>query len=51
VDPGFNLDPLVIAQIEPQLGGYDVVQAREACRATLERLRATPGIASRPNRR
>jgi putative ABC transport system permease protein len=45
-DPGFNLDPLVIAQIEPKLGGYDPVQGREAHRAILERLRSTPGIES-----
>ena len=45
-DPGFNLDPLVIAQIEPKLGGYDAAQGREAHRAILERLRATPGIES-----
>ncbi len=32
-DPGFNLDPLVVAQIEPKLGGYDAVQGREASRA------------------
>ena len=24
-DPGFELDPLVVAQIEPKLGGYDAV--------------------------
>jgi predicted permease len=45
-DPGFDFAPLVIAQIEPKLGGYDVVRGREAHRALLERLRATPGIAS-----
>jgi predicted permease len=45
-EPGFDLDPLVIAQVEPKLGGYDAVQGREAHRAILERLRATPGIES-----
>ena len=45
-DPGFALDPLVVAQIDPKLGGYDEVQGREAHRAVLERLRATPGIES-----
>jgi predicted permease len=45
-DPGFNLDPLVIAQIEPKLGGYGEAQGREAHRAVLERLRSTPGIES-----
>lgn len=43
-DPGFNLDPLVVSQIEPKLGGYDAVRGREAQRVVLERLRATPGI-------
>ena len=43
-DPGFKLDPLAVAQIEPKLGGYDAVQGREAHRALLERLRSTPGI-------
>jgi predicted permease len=45
-DPGFILDPLVIAQVEPKLGGYDITRGREAHRALLERLRSTPGIAS-----
>ncbi len=45
-EPGFSLDPLVVAQVEPKLGGYDTVRGREARRAVLERLRATPGIES-----
>ena len=45
-DPGFSLDPLVVAHIEPKLGGYDEVQGREIRRAVLERLRATAGIES-----
>jgi len=45
-DPGFNLDPLVVAQVEPKLGGYDAVRGREAQRVVLERLRATPGVES-----
>ena len=45
-DPGFDLEPLVVAQIEPKLGGYDDAQSREARRAVLERLRSTPGIES-----
>ena len=45
-DPGFTLDPLVVSQIEPKLGGYDTAQGREAQRAVLERLRSTPGIES-----
>jgi predicted permease len=45
-DPGFALEPLVIAEIDPRLGGYDVVKSQETRRAVLERLRATPGIAA-----
>jgi len=45
-DPGFNLDPLVVAQIEPKLGGYDALRGREAQRAVLEKLRAMPNIES-----
>jgi putative ABC transport system permease protein len=45
-NPGFDLNPLVVAQVEPKLGGYDSVQGREANRALLARLRSTPGIES-----
>lgn len=45
-DPGFDLEPLVVAQVEPKLGGYDTARGREARRAVLETLRATPGIES-----
>jgi predicted permease len=45
-DPGFNLAPLVVSQIEPKLGGYDVSRGREARRAVLDRLRSTPAIES-----
>jgi predicted permease len=45
-NPGFDLDQLAIAQLEPELGGYDAVQAREAHRAVLEKLRSTPGVES-----
>ena len=43
-DPGFAIDPLVVAEIDPRLGGYDVVKSAETQRAVLERLRSTPGI-------
>lgn len=43
-DPGFTLDPLVVAQIEPKLGGYDDARSREVQLTTLARLRKTPGI-------
>lgn len=43
-DPGFAIDPLVLSQLDPRLGGYDEVRSRESRRAILERLRATPGV-------
>jgi len=43
-DPGFALDPLVVSQLDPRLGGYNEAQSRESRRAVLERLRATPGV-------
>jgi predicted permease len=45
-DPGFAIDSLVLAHVEPKLGGYDEVRGQESRRAVLERLRATPGIDS-----
>ena len=45
-DPGFKIQPLVLAQLDPRLGGYDDARSKEARRATLERLRSTPGIAA-----
>ncbi len=49
-DPGFALDPLVVAQIDPRLGGYDEVKSRESRRAVLERLRADAGHRGRVGR-
>ncbi len=43
-DPGFRVEPLVVAQIEPRLGGYDDLRSRAVQATTLERLRSTPGI-------
>ena len=43
-DPGFALDPLAVAFVDPRMGGYDGVKTQEVRRALLERLRATPGI-------
>jgi hypothetical protein len=45
-NPGFDIGPLAIAQIDLALGGYDAAQGREAHRAVLEELRSTPGIES-----
>jgi predicted permease len=43
-DPGFALEPLVVSQLDPRLGGYDEVRSRESRRAVLAQLRSTPGI-------
>jgi putative ABC transport system permease protein len=43
-NPGFQLDPIIVAHIEPKLGGYDATRSREARRSILERLRAIPGV-------
>ena len=43
-DPGFKLDPLVVSQIEPRLGGYDDDRSRAVQLMALDRLRNTPGI-------
>jgi predicted permease len=45
-NPGFDVGPLAIAEIDPALGGYDSARGRAAHRAVLEKLRSTPGIAS-----
>ena len=45
-NPGFDVGQLAIAQIEPNLAGYDAARGREAHRALLETLRSTPGIES-----
>jgi putative ABC transport system permease protein len=43
-NPGFDVGPLAIAEIDPALGGYDAARGREGHRAVLEKLRSTPGI-------
>ena len=45
-NPGFALEPLVLAEVDPRLGGYDDARGHELRRAALERLRATPGVGS-----
>ncbi|MGZ8255908.1 MAG: ABC transporter permease [Burkholderiaceae bacterium] len=43
-DPGFRLDPLVVSEIDPRLGGFDETQSRDMRRRILERVRGTAGI-------
>ncbi len=43
-DPGFALDPLVVSEIDPRLGGFDDTQSRDLRRRVLERVRGTAGI-------
>ena len=43
-DPGFRYERLLLASIDPAMGGYDAARGREAHRAVLDRLRSIPGI-------
>ena len=43
-DPGFHFDPLVVANVDTRLGGYDLARTRETRRAVLAALRAMPGV-------
>ena len=43
-DPGFALAPLIVAEVDPRLAGYDDTRTRELHRSVLERLRAMPGV-------
>ena len=45
-DPGFDLKPVVVAEIQPRLAGYDEARGHELQRRVLEGLRSTPGIVS-----
>jgi len=42
--PGFDIDPIVLAQIDPTLLGYDEARTREVYRQALERVRGLPGV-------
>ena len=46
VDVGFNPDRLVSFRINPSLGGYERSRIERTYAAMLERIRATPGVAS-----
>ncbi|HEX7237107.1 MAG TPA: ABC transporter permease [Gammaproteobacteria bacterium] len=44
--PGFDLEPIALAQLDPALVGYDEPRSREVLREALERARALPGVES-----
>jgi predicted permease len=44
--PGFALEPIALAEIDPSLAGYDEPRSREVFRQSLERARALPGVES-----
>jgi len=43
-DPGFALEPLLVAETDPRLGGFDVAQSKEIRRRVLERVRSIAGV-------
>jgi predicted permease len=43
-DPGFTLDRLIVAELDPRLGGFDASQSRELRRRVLERMRSVAGV-------
>jgi predicted permease len=45
-DPGFALDGLMVSEVDPRLGGFDVAQSRNIRGRVLERLRGSAGISS-----
>ena len=45
-NPGFDVSQLAVAEIDTMLGGYGGPRTREAHRAVLQTLRATPGLES-----
>ncbi|UCD51633.1 MAG: FtsX-like permease family protein, partial [Phycisphaerales bacterium] len=43
-EPSFGLDSKLIVSVEPFAGGYDIVQAKQACETLAERLKGVPEI-------
>jgi predicted permease len=43
-DPGFRLDGGLLAEVDPNLGGYDEAQGRQLHRTLVDRLRTVPGV-------
>jgi predicted permease len=46
LDPGFDVEDVVVASIDLELGGYDEERGREAWDRILERARHVPGVTS-----
>jgi predicted permease len=44
--PGFELEPLVLAELDPSLLGYDQARSREIFRQALDKARSVPGVES-----
>jgi hypothetical protein len=45
-DPGFPLDNSLVAEVDTGIVGYNEVRGRQTYQSLMERLRATPGVAS-----
>ena len=43
-DPGFRIAGALVAEIDPDLAGYDEAQGRQAHLALMDRLRTVPGV-------
>ena len=43
-DPGFRLDGALVAEVDPDLAGYDEARGRQAHLALVDRLRTVPGV-------
>ena len=43
-DPGFRIDGGLVAEVDPDLAGYDEAQGRRAHLALVDRLRTVPGV-------
>jgi predicted permease len=46
VQPGFRMEGVALAELDPALAGYDETRGRQSFRAVLDRVRAIPGVSS-----
>jgi len=46
VDPGFQTENGLLAEVDPSLAGYDETHGRQVYRTLLDRLRSVPGVES-----